>query len=39
VEDYVSAANPVEWSLITLAYNLKRALNLVTVEKLIAAVS
>jgi transposase len=28
-----------EWSLITLAYNLKRVLNLVSVEKLIAAVS
>ena len=27
-----------EWSLITLAYNLKRVLNLVTVQKLIAAV-
>ncbi len=27
-----------EWSLITLAYNLKRVLNLVSVEKLIAAV-
>jgi hypothetical protein len=28
-----------EWSLITLAYNLKRVMNLVSVEKLIAAVS
>jgi transposase len=28
-----------EWSLITLAYNLKRALNLVSLEKLIAAAS
>ena len=28
-----------EWSLITLAYNLKRVLNLVNVQKLIAAVS
>lgn len=28
-----------EWSLITLAYNLKRVLNLVSVEKLMAAVS
>jgi hypothetical protein len=28
-----------EWSLITLAYNLKRVLNLVSVGQLIAAVS
>jgi transposase len=28
-----------EWSLITLAYNLKRVLNLVSVEKLLAAVA
>jgi hypothetical protein len=28
-----------EWSLITLAYNLKRVLNLVSFEKLIAAVA
>ena len=28
-----------EWSLITLAYNLKRVLNLVSLEKLIAAMS
>lgn len=28
-----------EWTLITLAYNLKRVLNLVSIEKLIAAVS
>ena len=28
-----------EWSLITLVYNLKRVLNLVSLEKLIAAVS
>ena len=28
-----------EWNLITLAYNLKRVLNLVSVEKLMAAVS
>ena len=27
-----------EWSLITLAYNLKRVLNLVSFEKLMAAV-
>ena len=28
-----------EWSLITLAYNLKRVLNLVSFQKLMAAVS
>jgi hypothetical protein len=28
-----------EWSLITLAYNLKRVLNLISIEKLIAAVA
>ena len=28
-----------EWSLITLAYNLKRVLNLVSFEKLMAAVA
>ncbi len=28
-----------EWRLITLAYNLKRVLNLVSVEKLLLAVS
>ena len=28
-----------EWSLITLAYNLKRVLNLVSVEKLLTAVA
>ena len=28
-----------EWSLTTLAYNLKRVLNLVTFEKLMAAVT
>ena len=27
-----------EWSLMTLAYNLKRVLNLVSLEKLLAAV-
>ena len=27
-----------EWSLVTLAYNLKRVLNLVSFEKLLAAV-
>ena len=29
----------VEWSLVTLAYNLKRVLNLVSFEKLMAAVA
>jgi len=28
-----------EWSLITLAYNLKRVLNLVSLPKLLAAVA
>ena len=28
-----------EWSLVTLAYNLKRVLNLVSLEKLMAAVA
>ena len=29
----------IEWSLITLAYNLKRVLNLVSLPKLLAAVA
>jgi hypothetical protein len=28
-----------EWSLITLSYNLKRVMNLVSLEKLLAAVA
>ncbi len=50
LEDYVATRKDIyilkrlekvrtEWSLITLAYNLKRVLNLVSFEKLMAAVS